>query len=157
MAVLRPLGLLLVGALVTLGLTTAPAAPAQADPGDRSTTVAMANMTFSVGGVVRSELRDGSATFWKNIIDGGRWIVVKAQIRDRSTDGSCAKARYSSGWSDAWGFECMAVWKNFSATLEDGLCTCGSAVEVTLGRGTSSGTSFRDGYTYQKVSAPSGW
>jgi hypothetical protein len=118
----------------------------------------MSNMTFSVGGVVRAELRNGSVTFWKNIIDGSRWIVVTAQIRDRSTDGWCAKARYSSGWSpDAWSSECNAVWKNFPATLNDAACTCGHYVEVTLGRGSSSGTSFHDSYRYQKVSAPSGW
>ena len=148
---------LLAALAIVLAMAVAPA-PAQADEGDRSTTKAMSNMTFSVGGVVRSELRNGSVVFWKNIIDGSRWIVVKAQIRDRSTDGWCAKARYLSGWGpDAWGTECNAVWKNFNATLSDGECLCGHFVEVTLGRGSSSSKSFHDGKSYQKVSAPSGW
>ena len=146
-----------VAIVVTLITVFLAPTPAQAGNGDVSSTATVSSMSFSAGGVVRSELRNATITFWKNTLDGSYWITVTAQIRDRSTDGWCAKARYSSGWATPWGYECNAVWKTFSATLADAPCTCGHSLDLYLGRGSSSGTTFADSYTFRRVNAPSGW
>ena len=144
-------------AAILLALVVSPTA-AHATNGDTSYTVSVGSMTFKTSdGVVRSEMRNIKVVFWKNTLDGSYWQVVTGQLRDRSSDGYCAKARYSSGWGSLpIGTECNAVWVNFNKTMSDSACSCGHSLEIVLWRGSSN--TFPSGpYAYKKASAPSGW
>ena len=133
------------------------ATPSHAANGDVKATRSIPNMTYVYGGVARSELRNGTVTFWKNTLDGAYWAVVKAEIRDRSADGYCAKAVYDLGDDSGWGSECNAVWKPFNATLEDLSCECSQSALVTLGRGSSTGATFAGNYISSRIYPPTGW
>jgi hypothetical protein len=154
---LKRLAVVLAGTAAMLATLFMAATPSHADVGDVTAVRSIPNMTYVYNGVVRSELRNGTVTFTKNTLDGAYWAVVRAEIRDRSTDGYCAKAIYHLGDDSAWGSECNAVWKPFNATLEDLSCECSQKVLVSLGRGSSTGATFAGNYITSTIYPPTGW
>ena len=155
---LKRLAVVFVAIATMLATLLVAAAPVHAANGEVKVTKSIPNLTFYVGGVARSELRNGTVTFWKNTIDGGYWAVVKAEIRDRSSDGYCAKAAYSMGYASAWGYECNAEWKPFNATLDESGYDRAQTVVINLGRGSTTGTVFAGGLsTGAPIYAPAGW
>ncbi|MFG2039031.1 hypothetical protein [Dactylosporangium sp. NPDC048998] len=141
-----------------LGLLISPS-PAHATNGDVTYTVNVGYIAFKTAdGVLRAEMQNVKVVFWKNTIDGVYWEVVTGQLRDRSTDGYCAKSRYLGG-TTYYGTECSGVWKDIDATLSDVHCTCGESVEVKVYRNTSGNNNFISGESagYGIARTPSNW
>jgi len=150
---------LLAALTVTFGIVVA--TPTAAFAADQSSTVVLSGFTFSYSGAIRSEAGATTVTFWRNVATDHYWMTYSTKIRDRSTDGYCAKALFRSNGMNAstWGSECNAVWKTYSGTFSDCydiLVNCHS-FSIQLGRGTQNGTSFQDGIVGKTAYAPTGW
>jgi hypothetical protein len=126
-------------------------------PGTTSTAVPFGSMNFYAGGVLRAQLRNGVATWYKDRVDGAMWVTVTSQIRDHSTDGYCAKVRYL-GDTTWYGTECDAVWRTRTGTIGWGGCSGCEFIEVILYRDYSNRNQYTGtGNAYKKVIAPPGF
>ena len=138
------------------------ATPTAAYAADQSYTVTLSGFTMkSWDGVIRSEAGTTTVTFWRNLAQDHYWMTYSTKIRDRSTDGFCAKAEFRSNGTLAstWGYECNAVWKTYSGAFSDcyDLAINCHSFDILLGRGHQSGTEFDNDIYYKTAYAPADW
>ncbi|MEU6092859.1 hypothetical protein ABZ865_40135 [Streptomyces sp. NPDC047085] len=137
-----------------VALLVAPA-HASAGTGVISKTVACNPMSYSSGGVVRAKLRNCTTTWYKDLTDGSSWVTVSAQLLDSSTDGYCAKTRYTNLETFYVGTECNGVWTTKPHSFD--LLPIDTRVEIVLWRAKSSDDTYPGGGAYQKVDRPVGY
>jgi len=150
-------------AAATLGVSAVFVTATPALAADESYTRTIPGFTFTYGGAIRAEAGTTTVTFWRNVATDHYWMTYSTKIRDRSTDGYCARANFISigNWLEDSGYECNAVWKNYSGTFSDCTTVDCHSFGIQLGRGSSSSTEFHDlpptGLAIRQVSARSGW
>ncbi|GAA2640021.1 hypothetical protein [Streptomyces vastus] len=106
-------------AATLMGAAVAPA-PAAADDGDRTKTVACESLHVDDrNGNVHAKTRNCTVTWGKNIIDGAYWQTVKFQLLDARSDGVCGYANViaSDTGNSKRVKECNGVWTTRTASF----------------------------------------